>query len=466
MASGDSRVVAGKWRMGETLGKGGYSWVKKGTNINNEEEQVALKFTLKDASKWSAQDQETIDTEVKALTQLTKEDHPNIMKILEWNMDCAYPNKSGKLEKTILFVLELATGGELFDILFYTGKLTEEEGRTYFAQLIDGLEHLHSNGICHRDIKPQNLLLSGDFVLKITDFGLSKVMESESDTTMRTKVGTRGYQAPEQLLNQPYTVSADIFAAGVVLFVLMAGYPPFEHARKNDPWYKQLIPKKPGAEPKFAKFWKAHRAAGLSAQTQDFINNLLAFDPHKRFSIEQIREHPWFNGKKLSVDELNASLSRRVADVHRGRLSDAEKQAEQNYSIKRRGVKALMADFDAARVAPAYATATRQTMFDFRTKAHPDALLKALNEYVTSACRGVAEVDNDNYRLKALINTANQELEFQACVYNDADAGENIVSIKRLSGGFVEYGKIYNMVMEQSLYPVKARWEADAEAES
>lgn len=237
----------------------------------------------------------------------------------------------------------------------------------------------------------------------------------------------------------------------------MAGYPPFEHARKNDPWYKQLIPKN-GKEPNFAKFWRAHKAAGLSGETQDFINNLLAFDPHKRFSVDQIREHSWFNGKKLTPAELNASLTRRVAEVHRGRLNDAEKVAEQNYSIKRRGVK----KYDAARIAPAYANATQRSMLNFRTKAHPDAIMETLEEFVTNpdTVKGHVQMDKESYNLKALVETSNQELEFQASIFNDG--AENVVSLKRLQGGFVEYGKLYNMILKNVLYPLEAVEEAES----
>ena len=87
-----------------------------------------------------------------------------------------------------------------------------------------GLEACHNAGIAHRDIKPQNLLLDARYNMKITDFGLSKVFESDADTIMKTTyVGTRGYQAPELLLSKPYDLACDVFSAGVVLFILLTG---------------------------------------------------------------------------------------------------------------------------------------------------------------------------------------------------------------------------------------------------
>ncbi len=124
----------------------------------------------------------------------------------------------------ILLVLECMPGGELFDILYYTSKLEEVVARTYFRQLVEGLQACHNACIVHRDIKPQNLLLDKHFNLKLTDFGLAKLIESDTDAIMDTyHVGTRGYQAPEILAREPYTSSCDIFSAGVVLFILLSG---------------------------------------------------------------------------------------------------------------------------------------------------------------------------------------------------------------------------------------------------
>ena len=88
--------------------------------------------------------------------------------------------------------------------------------RTYFKQIINGLEACHNAGVAHRDIKPQNLLLDSRFNIKLTDFGLSKVFESDADAIMKTTyVGTRGYQAPELLLDQPYDLACDVFSMGL-----------------------------------------------------------------------------------------------------------------------------------------------------------------------------------------------------------------------------------------------------------
>ena len=153
------------------------------------------------------------------------------MKLYAYNLNAQYPT-AGKHAKddtrgktkadpqqkfidTILLVLEYAPGGELFDILYYTSALKEVVARTYFKQIINGLEACHNANAVHRDLKPQNLLLDSKFNVKITDFALSKIIQSDAET--------RGYQAPELLLGQKYNLKCDIFSVGVILFVLMAG---------------------------------------------------------------------------------------------------------------------------------------------------------------------------------------------------------------------------------------------------
>ena len=179
-----------------------------------------------------------METEIEALKNIR---HQNVMKLYAYNLNAQYPKATGDAAKddthgktkssseqkyidTILLVLEYAPGGELFDILYYTSALKEVVARTYFKQIINGLEACHNANVVHRDLKPQNLLLDSKFNLKIIDFGLSKIIRTDADAIMKTTyVGTRGYQAPELLLNQKYDAKCDIFSVGVILFILMAG---------------------------------------------------------------------------------------------------------------------------------------------------------------------------------------------------------------------------------------------------
>eukprot|EP00475_Leptophrys_vorax_P035391 TRINITY_DN582_c0_g1_i1.p1 TRINITY_DN582_c0_g1~~TRINITY_DN582_c0_g1_i1.p1 ORF type:complete len:518 (-),score=150.12 TRINITY_DN582_c0_g1_i1:50-1372(-) len=229
----------------------------------------------------------------------------------DWN--AKYPRADGELQDVLLIVLELAGGGELFDFLSFTGCFDERVARTYFHQLISGLKECHSQGIAHRDLKPENLLLNKEFVLKIADFGFAHFQGNEQNKhTMRTECGTRGYMAPEVLAGKSYDESADIFSAGVILFIMLAGFPPFQHATKQDWWFNKLM------NDKHALFWKAHeRSAYFSDAAKDLINKILSNDAAKRITIEQIEEHEWFKGPVLSDEELREDLSSRKLEVDR-----------------------------------------------------------------------------------------------------------------------------------------------------
>jgi len=227
-------------------------------------------------------------------------------------------------------VLEFAPGGEIFDILYYTSALEPILARTYFRQSIFGLEACHNAGVAHRDIKPQNLLLDSRFNIKLTDFGLSKVFESDADAIMSTTyVGTRGYQAPELLLDKPYDLACDIFSMGVVLFILITGYPPFEQAHYSDRWFRPL------AKGDYSKFWKYHAGCSISndAKCKDLLEKMLCYDPKERITIAQIKKHEWFNGKYLEGKDLIRALRQRHREMEAKRRRDARKIQDLQVSI-------------------------------------------------------------------------------------------------------------------------------------
>jgi len=205
--------------------------VKKGV-IEDSEGNYALKFLLKEDAKFLNSQVKKVRNEIVSMMRVKS---PYVVKMYGYNLTCKYPEKSGKTLKTILLVLEFCPGGDLFEILYYTHQFHPIIARTYFTQLINGLKACHDVGIVHRDIKPQNLLLDGHYQLKITDFGLSFISKTKGNTaSMKTRCGTRGYQAPELLKGERYTKACDIFSCGVVLFILITGYPPFERAWRFD----------------------------------------------------------------------------------------------------------------------------------------------------------------------------------------------------------------------------------------
>ncbi|CAJ1976027.1 unnamed protein product [Sphenostylis stenocarpa] len=185
-------MVVGKYELGKTIGEGSFAKVKFARHVHNGN-YVAIKILHR-------------------------------KHVLRHNM-----MEQVMASKTkIYIVLEFVDGGELFDKIAAKGRLKEEEARNYFQQLINAVDYCHSRGVYHRDLKPENLLLDSNSVLKVSDFGLSTYSQKE-DELLRTACGTPNYVAPEVLNNKGYVGStSDVWSCGVILFVLMAGYLPFD----------------------------------------------------------------------------------------------------------------------------------------------------------------------------------------------------------------------------------------------
>jgi serine/threonine protein kinase len=204
-------------------------------------------------------------------------------------------------------VLELCTGGELFDYIAIGGRFSEAITRFYFQQLIATLDFIHSKGVTHRDLKPENILMDENYNIKIADFGFAApILGRDQSGTLKTRLGTESYMAPEIHLRQPYEgASVDLFALGVILFIMFTQHPPFSKATADDAFYKCLM------TGKFETFWKAHakkKPGGDSFFSDEFkhlIMCMVAYNPSDRLSMEQIKSHPWFlNGPVASLDEV------------------------------------------------------------------------------------------------------------------------------------------------------------------
>ncbi|XP_022885336.1 CBL-interacting protein kinase 23-like [Olea europaea var. sylvestris] len=208
----------GRYKLGRTLGEGSFVKVKFARNVETNE-NVAIKILNKEKvlkHKMIGQ----IKREISAMKLIR---HPNVIRMYE-----AMANKM-----KIYIVMEFVTGGELFDKIVSQatkGGLKEDEARKYFQQLINAVDYCHSRGVGHRDLKPENLLLAANGVLKVSDFGLSALpQQAREDGLLHTTFGTPSYVAPEVINNKGYNgAKADLWSCGVILFVLMAGYLPFE----------------------------------------------------------------------------------------------------------------------------------------------------------------------------------------------------------------------------------------------
>ncbi|XP_052162646.1 CBL-interacting protein kinase 29 [Oryza glaberrima] len=181
--------------------------------------------------------------------------------------------------KKVHFVLDLAAGGELFSLLDASGRMTEDLARHYFRQLISAVRYCHSRGVYHRDIKPENLLLDDAGDLKVADFGLGAVADGALHHTL---CGTPAYVAPEILSRKGYNpAKVDIWSCGVVLFVLAAGYLPFNDASLVN-MYRKIYA------------GKFRCPAWFSPELRCLVRRILDPNPATRIDTEEIITHPWF----------------------------------------------------------------------------------------------------------------------------------------------------------------------------
>jgi serine/threonine protein kinase len=206
-----------------------------------------------------------------------------IMKILKHD-HVVHLREVLQSSKHIYIILELITGGELFDRIVQAKRFPEDTARKFFQQLIGGIHYCHTQGIAHRDLKPENLLLDENDNLKITDFGLS-ALSSASDGRQKmlmTTCGTPNYVAPEVLQEKGYNGKiADVWSCGIILYVMLAGYLPFEDDTMNGLFSK-------------IESGVFHFPSHFSPDIKNLISNMLIVDPLKRMTIDDIMATPWF----------------------------------------------------------------------------------------------------------------------------------------------------------------------------
>ncbi|KAL9460067.1 hypothetical protein AB3S75_003295 [Citrus x aurantiifolia] len=260
-------ILFGKYEMGRMLGQGTFAKVYYGKNLVTQE-SVAIKVINKDQVKKQGL-LEQIKREISVM-RLVK--HPNIVEL-----------KEVMATKTkVFFVIEYVKGGELFAKVL-KGKLKEESARKYFQQLISAVDFCHSRGVYHRDLKPENLLLDENGNLKVSDFGLSALPEQLwNDGLLHTQCGTPAYVAPEVLRKKGYDgAKSDIWSCGVVLFVLLSGFLPFQNENIMK-MYRKIFK----AEYEFPPW--------ISCDARKLISRILVADPQKRISVSEIMINPWF----------------------------------------------------------------------------------------------------------------------------------------------------------------------------
>uniref|UniRef100_A0A8D1N1V0 Calcium/calmodulin-dependent protein kinase type 1B n=1 Tax=Sus scrofa TaxID=9823 RepID=A0A8D1N1V0_PIG len=278
--------ISSVYEIREKLGSGAFSEVVLAQERGSSH-LVALKCIPKKALRGK---EALVENEIAVLRRVS---HPNIVALEDVHESPSH----------LYLAMELVTGGELFDRIMERGSYTEKDASHLVGQVLGAVSYLHSLGIVHRDLKPENLLYATPFEdskIMVSDFGLSKI---QAGNMLGTACGTPGYVAPELLEQKPYGKAVDVWALGVISYILLCGYPPFYD--ESDPeLFSQIL----RASYEFdSPFWD-----DISESAKDFIRHLLERDPQKRFTCQQALQHLWISGDAAFDKDILGSVSEQI----------------------------------------------------------------------------------------------------------------------------------------------------------
>ncbi|KAI3914929.1 hypothetical protein MKX01_018098 [Papaver californicum] len=453
-------VLLDKYELGHLLGQGTFAKVYHGKNLKTGQ-SVAIKMIHKEkVMRIGMMDQ--IKREISVMKRIK---HPNVVEL--------YEVMASKTK--IYFVMEYIKGGELFNKVA-KGKLSEEVARKYFQQLIGAIDFCHSRGVYHRDLKPENLLVDEDGNLKVSDFGLSALSESQKqDGLLHTTCGTPAYVAPEVICRKGYDgAKADLWSCGVVLYVLIAGYLPFHHSNIIE-MYRKIR----RAEFKFPSWF--------SVDVRKVLLRILDPKPNHRITVEKLMVHPWFmKGLKLveymepqqeetetELGDVQAAFATTTEDDHPEIKKEniPEMKIEDNpetrmviHSVKPTCLNA----FDIISLSPGF---NLSGMFqkENEQKAEVRFTIARSPNTIVSKLENAAKMESFEVTKKnGLLSFLGSKEGRKGHLSIDAEIFEvtplfHMIEMKKTSGDTLEYQKFYNDDLRPSLKDIIWTWEGIAQ---
>lgn len=270
------------YKLGKELGRGAYATVRLAIETSTKQE-VAVKCVVK--KKLTREDEEALKVEVAVLQELR---HPGVVALLGYYEE----------PKNHYLVLELMSGGELFTRIVENDHYSEGDAQRLVKTVAEVLEYCHGKDVAHRDLKPENILLkdrSSAAVMKIADFGFARHVNEGC----RTACGTPGYVAPEVISGKIYDYQCDVWSLGVLMYILLCGYPPF-YAKNRKDLFRLIRKAKYSCE---GPGWEL-----VSGSAKDLISKMLVVDSKSRLTASQVVSHPWVLGQKESDRDLKANV--------------------------------------------------------------------------------------------------------------------------------------------------------------
>ncbi|KAB1211890.1 CBL-interacting serine/threonine-protein kinase 6 [Morella rubra] len=413
---GSSTVLHGKYELGRLLGHGTFAKVYHARHLQSGK-SVAMKVVGKEkVIKVGMMEQ--IKREISVMKMVK---HPNIVEL----------NEVMASKSKIYFAMELVRGGELFSKVA-KGRLREETARVYFQQLISAIDFCHSRGVYHRDLKPENLLLDEEGNLKVTDFGLSAFTEHlKQDGLLHTTCGTPAYVAPEVIGKKGYDgAKADIWSCGVILYVLLAGFLPFQD--------DNIV----------AMYRKIYRGdfkcpPWFSSEARRLITKLLDPNPSSRITIPKIMDSLWF---KKSVPK-----SVRTKEEDRQELDDTlfEKSCKQPEILNAFHIISLSEGFD---LSPLFEEKKREEKEELRfaTTRPASSVISKLEEVAAKDGKFSVKRSDSRVRLQGHETGRKGKLSIAADIFA-LTPSFLVVEVKKDNGDTLEYNQFCSKELRPAL---------------
>ncbi|TXG62256.1 hypothetical protein EZV62_013619 [Acer yangbiense] len=425
-------TLFGKYEMGRLLGKGTFAKVYYGKHVVSGE-SVAIKVISKDQVKKEGM-MEQIKREISVMRLVR---HPNVVEI-----------KEVMATKTkIFFVMEHVRGGELFAKVA-RGKLKEDVARKYFQQLISAVDFCHSRGVSHRDLKPENLLLDENGDLKVSDFGLSALPEQNlNDGLLHTQCGTPAYVAPEVLRKKGYDGSkADIWSCGVILYVLLAGFLPFQ----DDNIMKM-----------YGKVFKAEfdYPPWFSTESKRLISKLLVADPGRRITIPSIMRTSWFRKGFTSPPAFLIQEEQQQNQESNDQESDSfiTKASSPKFFNAFEFISSMSSGFDLSNLFES----KRKTGSMFTSKCSANAIMEKLERVSRGMNLKFAKVKDFKARLQGKSEGRKGKLSVTVEVFEVAPEVA-VVEFLKSAGDTLEYAKFCEEDVRPALKDIVWTWQVVA----
>ncbi|QCE01055.1 hypothetical protein DEO72_LG7g2347 [Vigna unguiculata] len=438
-----SSILMQKYELGRLLGKGTFGKVYYG-RCTRTNQSVAIKVIDKNKVIKAGQ----VDHIKREISIMRLVKHPNVIELFE-----VMATKS-----KIYIVMEYAKGGELFKKVA-KGKLKEDVAHRYFRQLVNAVDFCHSRGVCHRDIKPENILLDENDNLKISDFGLSALADSKhQDGLLHTACGTPAYVAPEVIKRKGYDgAKADIWSCGVVLFVLLAGYIPFQ-----DPNLMVVYKKISKAEFTCPRWFPKG--------VRRLLSKMLDPNPNTRISIDEIKQCSWFrkweNGtqttqaeenRSVSISPSNTNHSEQCGDGSNVLAAEAREESVVPISINAFDIISLSPGFN---LCGFFEDSFQKREARFTSRQPASLIIFRLEEIANRLKMKIKKRAAGLLKLEALHEGRKGILSIDAEIF-EVTPLLHLVEVKKSNGDTLEYDKILKEAIRPALKDIVWVWQGD-----